>query len=67
MKFEMESRKDVVFPSQHIQYKAESKQLKQKGQKTWCCGSWSSTLLDKQSKKHGEYTNIPEVHKEHDF
>lgn len=34
MKFEMESRKDVVFPSQHIQYKAESKQLKQKGQKT---------------------------------
>ena len=33
VKFEMESRIDVVFPSECLQYKAESKQLKQKYKK----------------------------------
>lgn len=63
MKFEMESRIDVVFPSECLQYKEKSKQLKQKYKKN----SGTVVAEAKQNREHGKKINIPEVHKEHDF
>lgn len=53
----------MVFPSECLQYKEKSKQLKQKYKKN----SGTVVAEAKQNREHGKKINIPEVHKEHDF